>query len=146
MFLSIAAALVLASGPVRAQIVIVTHPSVTAADVPLVRLERLYWGDTNQLESGQTATLGELEPIMADFYRKLLRKTAKEVAMRWLKVIFSGNARKPPVQFATAVDLKRFVAQTPGAVAFLASADVDASVKVLRVDGLAPGDPRYPLR
>jgi hypothetical protein len=42
--------------------------------------------------------------------------------------------------------MRRFVFNAPGAVGYVAADETDDTVKVLRIDGLLPGDPRYPLR
>ena len=41
--------------------------------------------------------------------------------------------------------VKRFVFNVPGAIGVIRLADVDDTVKVLRVNGASPGDPHYPL-
>jgi hypothetical protein len=38
------------------------------------------------------------------------------------------------------------VSGTPGAIGYLRGSDVDDSVKILKVDGHAPGDAEYPLK
>ena len=38
------------------------------------------------------------------------------------------------------------VTHTPGAITFVAAADVPKGAKVLKIDGLAPGQPGYKLR
>ena len=40
----------------------------------------------------------------------------------------------------------KFVSFVSGAIGYVRPEEVDASVKVLRVDGLAPGDPGYKLK
>jgi hypothetical protein len=42
--------------------------------------------------------------------------------------------------------VKAYVAQTPGAIAYIRASDADDSVKVLKVDGKSPGDADYGLK
>ena len=41
---------------------------------------------------------------------------------------------------------RRFIFNVPGAIGFVRAAEADATVKIVRVNGHAPGDPQYPLR
>jgi hypothetical protein len=59
---------------------------------------------------------------------------------------FNGKEIAQPRDVASAAALKKFVATTPGAIGCILSSEVDASVKVLKVDGAAPGEPAYKLR
>ena len=47
---------------------------------------------------------------------------------------------------ARAADVIKFVSFVSGAIGYVRPEEVDASVKVIRVDGLAPGDPGYKLK
>ena len=40
----------------------------------------------------------------------------------------------------------RFIFNAPGAIGYVRADQVDGTTKVLRIDGLLPGDPKYPLR
>ena len=43
--------------------------------------------------------------------------------------------------------IRRHALETqPGALGFVRPAEADATVKIVRVNGCAPGDPQYPLR
>ena len=50
----------------------------------------------------------------------------------WAKIIFTGRGQ-PPRQVATSAEAKKLVAQNPNAIAYIDSAMVDDSVRV--VDG-----------
>lgn len=132
--------------PARAQIAVVAHPDCNLESVSEQKLARLYWGEITSLAENRAAMLAELEPARKDFYAKLLQRSPKEVALRWLKVVLSGNSQQPPAQFRTAAEVKHFVAANADAVAFLPVADIDSTVKVLALDGRSPGHPDYPLR
>ena len=64
----------------------------------------------------------------------------------FLRAKFTEQALEQPRELAAAADVLRFVSNVPGALAYLPASEVDPSVKVVRVDGLAPGDPGYKLR
>jgi phosphate transport system substrate-binding protein len=64
----------------------------------------------------------------------------------FLRAKFTEQAIEQPREMQSPADVLRFVANVPGALAYLPASEVDPSVKVVRVDGLAPGDPGYKLR
>ena len=64
----------------------------------------------------------------------------------FLRAKFTEQALEQPRELAAPADVLRFVSNVPGALAYLPASEVDPSVKVVRVDGLAPGDPGYKLR
>ena len=50
-----------------------------------------------------------------------------------------------PKHLSSATGVRRFIFNVPGAIGFVRASDVDATVKVLRLDGFALNDPHYPL-
>lgn len=59
---------------------------------------------------------------------------------------FRGDVLEEPRLRASTPDMIKTVANVPGAIGYVRSDEVDASVKVLRVDGLAPGDSGYRIK
>ncbi|HTG15532.1 MAG TPA: hypothetical protein VK747_09720 [Blastocatellia bacterium] len=59
---------------------------------------------------------------------------------------YEGKFPAQPTTLASPEEVKRLVSNSPGALAYLRASDVDDSVKVLRINGLLPGDDGYPLR
>jgi hypothetical protein len=51
-----------------------------------------------------------------------------------------------PRQQNSTPDVIKFISYVPGAIGYVRADEVDASVKVLRVDGLAPGEPGYKIK
>jgi hypothetical protein len=63
-----------------------------------------------------------------------------------MAMTFRGEATAIPSDYASAEDVRKFVRDHADAVAYLPLADVDATVKVVRIDGRRPGDAGYLLR
>lgn len=59
---------------------------------------------------------------------------------------FTGEVLEEPRQQASTPDVIKFISYVPGAIGYVRADEVDASVKVLRVDGLAPGEPGYKIK
>jgi hypothetical protein len=129
----------------EAQVLIIVHPSTPDTSISMQELARLYRGDYLALPSGVRARLVEHSPARATFYQRVVQMSGDQFRRHWIRVVFAGNPVTPPEGFESAQDAMRFVASHKGAVAFV-DGPVDATVRVLMVDGKAPGDPAYPLR
>jgi len=78
---------------------------------------------------------------------KAVYKMSEVVLKRYyMHAAFTGTDIAPPKDMASSAALKQFVARTPGSIGCILASDVDESVKVLKVDGSAPGEPEYKLR
>jgi len=59
---------------------------------------------------------------------------------------FTGEVIEEPRQQTSTPDVIKFISYIPGAIGYVRADEVDASVKVLKVDGLAPGEPGYKIK
>ena len=59
---------------------------------------------------------------------------------------FRGEILEEPRLRTSTPDMIKTIANVPGAVGYVRADEVDASVKVIRVDGLAPGDAGYRIK
>jgi hypothetical protein len=129
-----------------AQTAVIVHRSSVVSDVKLDELRRFFLGQGSIVASGQHVMLVELTPMRTRFYKRLLGLSPDEVRRRWIGVVFRGDALTLPFELADPAAVKKFVAEHAGAVAFIDVADVDDTIKALRIDGKRPGDPQYPLK
>lgn len=130
----------------QAQIAVVVNLRNPVKDISLEELRRLYLGRTTTFRQNQPVTLLEQAKVSDAFYQAALGMNQARVRRHWIGIVFSGEAAKPPRSIAAAGDLKRAVAERPGAIAFIDVADLDRSMKVLTINGLRPADARYPLQ
>jgi hypothetical protein len=140
------ACLTVAVRPAVAQTAVIVHRTSVVSDVKLDDLRRFFLGQGAMSPNGQQTLLVELTPMRTHFYKRLLGLSGDEVRRRWIGMVFRGDALALPFELGDATAVKKFVAEHPGAVAFVAAADVDDTIKVLRIDGKRPGDPTYPLK
>ena len=59
---------------------------------------------------------------------------------------FRGEILEEPRLRTSTPDMIKTIANVPGAIGYVRADEVDASVKVIRVDGLAPGDAGYRIK
>lgn len=76
---------------------------------------------------------------------KLLGMTESEYKQYWTTQVFRGEAQNEPVALFSNGMQKEAIRAFPGAVALVSIGDVKPGMKVLKVDGYAPGEPGYPL-
>ena len=129
-----------------AQTAVIVHRGSAVSNVGAEDLRRFFLGKTTIAGNGQQIVLVELTPIRTHFYKSLLCLTADEVRRRWIAMVFRGDALALPFEMPDAVAVKKFVADHPGAIAFIPASDVDESVQVLRIDGKLPSDDSYPIK
>jgi hypothetical protein len=141
-----AACLTIAARPALAQTVVIVHRSSAVSDVKLDDLRRFFLGQGSLTANTQQLMLVELSPVRTRFYKRLLGLSPEDVRRRWVGVVFRGDALTLPFELDNPAAVKKFVAEHPGAVAFIEVGDVDDTVKALRVNGKRAGDPQYPLK
>ena len=64
----------------------------------------------------------------------------------FMQQVFTGALAAAPKLASSGAAMKKIVTVAPGTLGYVRATDVDASVKVVKVDGLAPGEPNYPLK
>lgn len=118
--------------------------AVTSGELRLMILgEKAKWPDGKPVTPVQTPPESSEKALLL----KTVCKMSDSVLKRYyLQAAFTGKDIVPPKDVASAAALKQFVARTPGAIGCILASDVDDTVKVLKVDGSAPGEPGYKLR
>ena len=73
--------------------------------------------------------------IRQAFSRQVLNRTVREMADLWVQLSMTQGLNPPSTQRSARAVL-RFVASVPGAISYVPQADVDDTVKVLKITGL----------
>jgi ABC-type phosphate transport system substrate-binding protein len=109
----------------------------------LCLLRRTHW------DNGRKVTVVLLQapqPERAVVLKTIYGMEESEFDRYFLQGSFTGELQARPKTLATAAGVKRFVFNVPGAIAFARVSELDDTVKVVRLDGRAPGDPLYELK
>ena len=104
--------------------------------------ERQFWGGKLQIMLVLKAD-DSLETRLA--LGRLLRASSVDFAKIWTGRVFRGEAYKTPLQVPSSGMASQVVRDYRGGLGFMAARDLPPDLKVLRVDGKLPGDPRYLL-
>jgi hypothetical protein len=129
---------VLLARPVLAKddaFVVIVHPSNQFDALARSKLSLLFLRKVSRWPWG-----AEVEPIdlanpsvRLDFTRLVLKTTEQDLDQYWIDQTATRGLRRP-TQVRTAAEVKLVVATRPGAIAYIPIADLDRTVKALRVD------------
>jgi ABC-type phosphate transport system substrate-binding protein len=76
----------------------------------------------------------------------LLKMTNAEFARHWQGKLFRGETSAVPLTVPSNGMACEYVADTPGAISFLAGKNLRSDLKVVRIEGKLPGEPGYLLK
>jgi len=131
-----------------AELAVVVNKSTALATVGSADLRLMILGERPKWPDGAKVTPVETPPDSPEtaLMLKAVCKMSDAIRKRYyMQAAFTGKDIAPPRDVASAAALKQFVAGTPGAIGCILASEVDDSVKVLKVDGNAPGEPGYKL-
>ena len=137
--------------PSRGQdsLAIVVNQSNPLNDLSLGELRTVFLGERSHWPNGRRITLVMMEPGQPErdaVLREVCRMTEPDFRRRFLQGLLTGEVLVSPKTLASPVGVRKFVFNVPGAIGYLRPADVDSSVKILRIDGHVPGDSEYAIR
>jgi len=144
----------LATGLVHAQgkssdLAIVVNPACSLSDISIPELAKIFKSQRSKNPDGNKFVLisretgsPERETILASIYQM----TDPQYEKYFLAATFAGTIQSAPKVIVTGVSVCQFVASEPGAIGYLRASEADGTVKVLKVEGKAPGNPGYPIK
>ena len=134
----------------REAVAIVVHPDVAIDDdnLTLVELrniflaERQHWGDRSRIPLlVGAANAPERDLIFTEVYGM----SEDRYRQYWIGKMFRSEvASGPKIVFSTEM-LRDLVTVIPGSIGFVPLSEVGPDLKVIRIDGMMPGDEGYPL-
>lgn len=112
--------------------------AVVSARSPVTTLTRdqasdIFLGKSNRFPDGTSAQpidLVEGSPARDEFYLVFAGKSPAQVKAHWSKIIFTGRGRPPP-DVANGAEIRKRLAEHPGAIGYLAPDMVDANVRIV---------------
>ena len=148
--------LCLSSQQVRAQqtatadaLAIIVHRSNPVDELSSAQLKRIYMFDMQNWPHGRKITVMVREkgqPERTEAIRLICGIAEAEYERHVLLQTFRGSLGPGPRAIQSVSAMLRFVFNVPGAIGYIPVDQIDGSVKVLRIDGLLPTEPSYPLR
>jgi ABC-type phosphate transport system substrate-binding protein len=130
-------------------VAIVVRPDVPVDNLSFAELRRLMLGDRQFWSSNLKVTLLVRAPGARE--REVVLKTIYQMSeaqfrQYWIAKVFRDEASSAPRIVYSNEMATELVAQMPGAVAFVDAGQIPKGLKVLKINGLLPGQAAYPLR
>jgi hypothetical protein len=143
-YLSAAPALVTEQTP--GALAFVVNKANPVDNLPFEDLRKIFLGERSRWPNGKKVTLvmqdegkRERETVL----RQLYHMTENDYSRYLLQATFTGSVQRGPKLLSTAEGVVKFVSFVPGAIGYVYIEDAGDSVKVIRVDGLAPRQRGY---
>ncbi len=129
-------------------VAIVVHPEVAEDDLSLDDLksiflaEQQHWGNNSRIRLFVRAPDA---PERALVLREIYGMSEHGYRVYWMKKKFRDEVRSAPQPLGSSELLLRYVTGFPGSIGFVPMSEMGTDLKVLRIDGLLPGEEGYPL-
>jgi ABC-type phosphate transport system substrate-binding protein len=117
--------------------------TISSADLRAMMLgDKTKWPDGKKVTAVETAGESRERALML----KVVCKMTEPVLKRYyMQAVFTGKDVVQPQEVSSAAALKQLVGRTPGGIGCIFGSQADDTVKILKVDGVAPGEPGYKL-
>lgn len=116
-----------------AQSIVIANASVKAADTSKSDLKEIFTGGSSSLSGSHvTPVLLKGGATNDEFLSEYIGKSDSAFRASWRSLVFSGQATMPKSLDSDAA-VVAYVAQTPGAIAYIAKASAHEGTKVLTV-------------
>jgi ABC-type phosphate transport system substrate-binding protein len=130
-------------------VAIIARSDLPIENLSFAELRRVMLGDRQFWSSNLKVTLLVRAPGSRE--REVVLKTIYEMSeaqfrQYWIAKVFRAEAASAPRIVYSNEMATELVGQIPGAVAFVDASHVPAGLKVVKINGLLPGQPGYPLR
>lgn len=115
----------------------------------VVELRKIFRAEQNHWPDGHRITIALPEPGQPErevVLREIYQMSERDFTRYFVQATFTGEALSAPKTLATASGLRKFIFNVPGAIGCVPADEVDATVKVVRLDGHLPGEAGYRLR
>lgn len=130
-------------------VAIVVHPETNVDNVTFAELQRIFRGDRQFWDDGRRVTLLMRAPAAAEralVLDRIYGMNEDQFREYWIAKMFRAEVAAGPKLVYSSDMARDLVTVIPGAITFVPVSDVSSDSRVLRIDGLLPGDANYPLR
>ena len=129
-------------------IAVVTNPQTPVNDLPLAEVRKVFLGERQYWTSNMPVILLVRAPVARE--RQVVLKTIYQMSesqfkQYWVAKIFRSESVSAPKIVYSADMTNELLSVIPGSIAFMEAKDVGPGLKVLKVNGLLPGETGYPL-
>lgn len=132
----------------RQRLVVIVSPEQTFTDISFADLRAIYLGDITRWPTRHRIVPVVLTPQSSEgqlFIKRVVGMAELDYGQHWIGMVFRGEVASAPLVAPSSEAAKRFVASHANAIAVIAPAPIDKTVRLLSVDGKLPDASDYPL-
>jgi len=134
---------------VATDVAVVVNPDLHVDNLTLGELRRLMLGDREFWPGSVRVALLIRAPVAHErdvILRVVCQMTEAQFRQHWIAKVFRADTQvAPKIVYSSEMSLD-MVARIPGAITFVDASRVGKNLKVLKIDGRAPGERGYVLR
>ena len=134
--------------PATEPLAIVVNRSNPVNNLSTPELRRVFLGERSHWPNDRRITIVMRppgEPERKTMLRDVYQMDEGALKNHFLRGLFTGEILVSPKVLSSAVGVKKFVFNVPGAIGYMRLSDIDGTVKVVRIDELLPEDKKYKL-
>jgi ABC-type phosphate transport system substrate-binding protein len=138
-----------AAAQARTAVAIVVHPQTRVSELSFDELRKIFRGDQQFWPDGSRITLLVRAPVAVEralVLDRIYRMTEDQFRQYWIGKMFRADVAAGPKIVYSSEMARELVSAIPGAITFVPADAVVSGLKVLRINGMLPGDATYPLR
>ena len=132
-----------------ADVAVVVPPDTPVDNLSLDEVRKIFLGDRQYWSSKLRITLLIRAPAAQErevVLKTIYQMTEAQFRQYWISKVFRAEAPSGPKIFYSNQMATELVANIPGSIAFVDASQIPKGPKVLRINGLLPGERSYPLR
>lgn len=144
-----AAAMPAVEAPSAAPVAIVVHPDTPVDDLSFDQLRRVFLGEQQFWDGSTRITLLVRPPRSSEravILDRVYEMNEGQFRQYWIAKLFRAEVSSGPKIVYSNESALELVAAIPGAITFMDATVPTRSVKVLRIDGISPGQRGYRLQ
>jgi phosphate transport system substrate-binding protein len=147
-FISVVTLSLLLAGAAHAMaddVAVVVNRSNPTDSVSMTELRKIVLAQQRQWSNGKKIAVTMSAADRAATLKAVSGMSETDYNVHFMHATFNGEDADPAKIVSSASHVKQAVAAAPAGVGFIRAGDIDESIKVLKINGLAPGQPGYPL-
>ncbi len=128
---------------------VVVNKANSVSNLTKSQLRKLVLGEQGSWPGGAKVTVALRSPGSPErsgVLKVVCRMSEDDYTQHSMHSDFTGESITPPRILSSNAAIRQFVASSPGAVGFIPLKDVNDSVKVISVDGVAAGEADYKIK
>lgn len=129
-------------------IAVIVHKSNPVESLSLNQVRDLLHGRVGTWPNGRRVVLvlSDDHAMKGTVLKWCCGQTPAQYDAQMLRAVFTGDVPAAPKRLDTSEAVAKFVFNVAGGIGFVLPPDATDAVRVVRIGGLAPSDPGYPLR